>query len=231
MTTTAAPRTIDLRWDTDGDHSATVLEAFDTLVPGESVVILARDEPCDVLRRLQVDRKGTFEWSLLETGPPRFRAAITRRDAPLGAQRGITEALAWDHDRLDALEGEAFALLARGDALGAEAVWSEFTVGLRRHIRFEEEILFPVFEEKLGVPASHGPTAVMRLEHRKIEELIGAIGRAVRTGDGDAASLRSELHRVLGEHNVKEEGVLYPGTDRSLDAQEADALVARIQAS
>jgi hemerythrin superfamily protein len=35
---------------------------------------------------------------------------------------------------------------------------------------------------------------------------------------------------VLGAHNQKEEMVLYPMTDRILDALERDALVAAIQA-
>jgi hypothetical protein len=34
---------------------------------------------------------------------------------------------------------------------------------------------------------------------------------------------------VLGDHNLKEERVLYPTTDRILGAEESDALVARIQ--
>jgi hypothetical protein len=35
---------------------------------------------------------------------------------------------------------------------------------------------------------------------------------------------------VLGGHNMKEEPILYPGTDRLLTEDERDALVPRIQA-
>jgi hemerythrin-like domain-containing protein len=166
----------------------------------------------------------------LGTGPSCFRTEVTRRTAERGARRDVTEALAWDHDRLDALEQRTFELFAIGDARGAQATWSEFTVGLRRHIRFEEEILFPTFEGKLGIPLAGGPTGVMRAEHREIERLIEAIGRAF-AGDGAALPLRSDLHGVLGDHNMKEEHVLYPGTNQCLDSEERDALVARIQAS
>jgi hemerythrin superfamily protein len=41
--------------------------------------------------------------------------------------------------------------------------------------------------------------------------------------------LRHRLHAVLGDHNFKEEQVLYPTTDQVLGEKEADALVARIQ--
>jgi hypothetical protein len=34
---------------------------------------------------------------------------------------------------------------------------------------------------------------------------------------------------VLGDHNVKEEEILYPGTDEILGAEDADRLVSRIQ--
>lgn len=38
------------------------------------------------------------------------------------------------------------------------------------------------------------------------------------------------VHRLLHEHNVKEEQVLYPTTDRLLSEAERDELVGRIQA-
>ncbi len=155
---------------------------------------------------------------------------LTRRPAERGAAREIGEALAWDHDRLDALERRAFEQLEAGDAAGAQAAWAEFAVGLKRHIRFEEDILFPAFEERVGMPPGAGPTAMMRAEHRDIETLIEAIGRAL-AGKGAALPLRAELHALLGHHNMKEERVLYPATDQALAPAERDALVARIQAS
>ena len=171
-----------------------------------------------------------FEWSVLETGPPSLRIQIPRRRADRGDRREVNEALSWDHDRLEALDQLAFERLAAGDGAGARAAWGEFTTGLRRHIRFEEELLFPTFAERLGVPPAAGPTAVMRAEHREIEALLDRIGRAL-AGEGAAVPLRAELHRVLGEHNVKEEQVLYPATDEALLPDERDELVGRIQAS
>jgi uncharacterized protein (DUF2249 family) len=230
MSTLAAPRTIDVRELQGPNHCQAVLGAFDALTPGEALVVVSDHAPRKLLRHLQADRKGEFEWSPLEQGPERFRTEITRRAADRGTPRGVNEALAWDHDRLEAIEGRAFRLYAAGDAAGARAAWSEFDLGLRRHIRFEEEILFPAFERGTGMPAGAGPTAVMRAEHRRIEELLAAIGGAL-AGDGAPLPLREELHRVLGEHNTKEEHVLYPMTDESLGPAESDALVARIQAS
>jgi len=230
MTTAVAPQVIDVRTLEGPNRCQIVLAAFDSLAPGESLVAVSDHVPRKLLRLLQTDHRGQFEWSPLEAGPERFRTQVTRRDAPLGTERGVSEALAWDHDRIDALEQRAFELFAAGDLVGAGAVWTEFSFGLRRHIRFEEEILFPAFEEKAGLSPVAGPTAVMRHEHREIEGIIEAIGRAL-AGEGAPLPLRSDLHRVLGQHNDKEERVLYPGTDQLLSAEERDAVVARIQAS
>jgi regulator of cell morphogenesis and NO signaling len=206
------------------------LESFDALAPGQSLEVSLEGEPRELLLRLQAERKGMFEWSLLEAGPSSCRIHLTRRAAGRGASREVSEALAWDHDRLDALEREAFECLALGDEARARAAWSEFSVGLRRHIRFEEDLLFPTFEARLGVPREAGPTAVMRIEHRRIEGLIDSIGQAM-SGEGEALSLRAGLHDVLGQHNAKEEAVLYPATDRALGPEERDDLVARFQAT
>ena len=230
MTTLAALRIIDVRQVPDGYRCETILGSFDSLAPGQSIVVVGAHEPRDLLRRLQDERKGLFEWSPLEAGGSVFRTQVTRRAATRGARREVAEALEWDHDRLDALEGSAFERFALGDTPGARACWDEFSVGLRRHIRFEEEILFPTFEEKLDISGATGPTGVMRAEHREIERLIEAIARALE-GQGAPLLLRSDLKELLGQHNLKEEHVLYPGTDQCLDPEERDALVARIQAS
>jgi regulator of cell morphogenesis and NO signaling len=229
-TATAEPRIIDVREIEGPERCRAVLALFDRLAPGESLVAVSHHVPRKLLGLLQAERKGVYEWSPLESGPERFRTLLTRRAAEVGSRREVTEALSWDHDRLDALDGRTFDRLGLGDAAGARASWAEFTVGLRRHIRFEEDLLFPAFEGKAGFPPDAGPTAVMRLEHREIERLVDAVGSALAEGK-EPTALRAELHRVLGEHNLKEEQVLYPGTDRCLDPAERDALVARIQAS
>jgi uncharacterized protein (DUF2249 family)/hemerythrin-like domain-containing protein len=230
MRTVAAARVIDARELKGPDHCQAVLGAFDLLAPGEALVVVSDHAPAKLLRHLQADRKGEFEWSPLEAGPGQFRTEILRRDAPRQALRTVKQALAWDHDRLEAIEDRAFRLHGAGDAAGARAAWAEFDLGLRRHIRFEEEILFPEFERLTGMPPGAGPTAVMRMEHLRIGKLLEAIG-SVLQGGGAPLPLRAQLHQVLGEHNEKEELVLYPMTDQSLGVEGSDALVARIQAS
>jgi regulator of cell morphogenesis and NO signaling len=204
------------------------LAGFDKLTAAETLVITADDAGGDILQTLQKDRRGLFEWSLLRPGPPSWTIAITRRVAAETA-RGINEALSWDHDRLDALEAEAFRKRAEGDLESARETYAIFASGLRRHIGFEEEVLFPAFEESAGMPPGAGPTEVMRQEHREIEDLIAKIEAGIAEKDAPVEEWRRSLHHVLGEHNFKEEEILYPGTDQLLGPEQADDLVARIQ--
>jgi uncharacterized protein (DUF2249 family) len=210
-------------------RAAEALSHFDSLSPGERFVLISKDACPDVLRRLQTERGGLFEWSPLELGPSIFRTEIARREASAGEPRGIDEALSWDHDRLDALEEAAFQARADGDFTAAFDLYGEFAIGLRRHIGFEERLLFPAFEAASGMSPSAGPTAVMRAEHEEILDLLERIA----AGIGDAAesldALRRNFHAVLGDHNLKEEHVLYPGTDQLLGAAESDRLVRKIQ--
>lgn len=225
--TTGAP--LDMRSIPPGERRSRVVAAFDALAPGATLEIAAGDAGGDLLRELQAKRRGLFEWSLLRPGPPSWTIAITRRPAASEAARGINEALSWDHDRLDALEEEAFKKRGEGDLRSARDLYAVFAAGLRRHIGFEEEILFPAFEETSGMPSTAGPTAVMRAEHREIEELIGKIEAGIGEKDAPVEEWRRALHLVLGEHNLKEEGILYPSTDQLLGPDKADELVGRIQ--
>jgi hemerythrin superfamily protein len=70
---------------------------------------------------------------------------------------------------------------------------------------------------------------VLRAEHRQIERFLDAIEAKMGDPAADLSRLRADLKRVLSDHNVKEEMVLYPGTDRLMSEGERDELVRRIQ--
>src|SRR5215208_4062118 len=93
----------------------------------------------------------------------------------------ITRYLSWDHDRLDGLLSEATQRVAEGDLSQALSLFTAFDDGLRRHIRLEEELLFPLFESRTGM--RNGPTATMRAEHRVIEGEITRMRRGLDNGD------------------------------------------------
>jgi uncharacterized protein (DUF2249 family)/hemerythrin superfamily protein len=229
ISVTIAERPLDLRFLSSVERSTKALASFDALAPGEKLVLVSGDAGSDLLRRLQAQRRGLFEWSVLEPGLAIWRIEIARRAGPGGALRGVNEALSWDHDRLDALEATAFEKRALGDLQLAYDLYAEFAAGLKRHIGFEEELLFPAFEEKTGMPPTAGPTAVMRAEHREIKELLDRIEAGIADAAAPVEELRGRFHAVLADHNLKEEQILYPATDDLLGPEEADRLVSRIQ--
>jgi iron-sulfur cluster repair protein YtfE (RIC family) len=169
---------------------------------------------------------------------PEGHAMSTTADIDLGARsfagsraRTVTEYLMTDHRRLDEMLAEAGSLFAEGDHEGAGRRFAEFSGGLDRHIGMEEEILFPEFERATG-SASDGPTEVMRQEHVGIRCFVAAAAEAIRSRDAAGFSRAvAGLKQTLGQHNVKEEGILYPMTDSAAgDDRAREELVRRLQA-
>ena len=124
----------------------------------------------------------------------------------------VASVLSLDHDRLDDLFGATQQAMAAGRFTDATSLFAQFRAGLERHIRIEEDLVFPAFERLARIQAEAGPTAVMRIEHRAIERLLEAVGEKLAQGRG-ASGEAAELQRVLAAHNMKEESVLYPMTD------------------
>lgn len=124
----------------------------------------------------------------------------------------ITAYFKADHERLDTLFLQ-FQSSQKDNPAQAKEYFREFKSGLQRHITWEEELLFPLFEKSTGMSGS-GPTIVMRHEHKGLCELLENIHSKVRSGQFDAETESASLVSALGEHNHKEENILYPMIDR-----------------
>lgn len=128
--------------------------------------------------------------------------------------QSVNDTFEKDHDRLDGHFAE-FQRLKRTDFPAAKANFKQFMFGLKRHIIWEEEILFPIFERATGM-LDRGPTAVMRQEHVLIHERLDALHAKVRAGDPESDAEADALLGVLKDHNMKEEQILYPAIDQML---------------
>jgi regulator of cell morphogenesis and NO signaling len=126
--------------------------------------------------------------------------------------KSITEYFEQDHNRLDDLFVN-FQQSKRQDFKKAKEYFVAFKFGLQRHIIWEEEILFPLFEKQTGL-VDQGPTAMMRYEHRMIGEKLEAIHKKVQLADPNSDNEEKELLATLSHHNNKEEDVLYPAIDQ-----------------
>lgn len=140
----------------------------------------------------------------------------------------ITRFMGADHDRLDRLFLE-FQGAKHRDPERARELFSEFRSGLLRHIGWEEELLFPLFEERTGMRGG-GPTAVMRMEHRQIQQFLERVQAALSSG-APTGDLEEGLLALLKGHNEKEEAVLYPWVDRVLGEDGAGEMVRKMEAS
>ncbi|MDH4155481.1 MAG: hemerythrin domain-containing protein [Nitrospira sp.] len=134
------------------------------------------------------------------------------------SEQTITALYEKDHDRLDELF-KTFQASKRSDFAKAKEAFKEFKVGLQRHIIWEEELLFPMWEEKTGM-IEDGPTPMMRFEHEQIKKLLDAIHRKVESQDLNSDQEEQSLLDLLGSHNRKEEKALYPAIDNVTNAEE-----------
>jgi regulator of cell morphogenesis and NO signaling len=133
-------------------------------------------------------------------------------------EASLQTSFAHDHDRLDQLLA-SYGELKLVDFARAREAFREFKFGLQRHILWEENILFPLFEEKTGM-RDHGPTVVMRAEHREIGRCLEALHDKVRRQDADSDQEVAALVEALAVHYQKEENILYPMLDRLLSEEE-----------
>ncbi len=133
-----------------------------------------------------------------------------------------------DHDRLDALLNN-FANLKDSDFLAAKPFFKTFLQGLKRHIVWEEDVLFPAFEAKTGM-RNTGPTEVMRMEHRLIGQALERLHDKVRRTDAVCEDEIERLIETLEPHNQKEEQVLYPALDSTLSETEVAEIFRAMEA-
>ena len=141
------------------------------------------------------------------------------------AAMALSKLMQSDHRHCDAAFADAEAALRRGCWTDGRALLVEFGRELERHFSAEEEILFPAFEDATGM--TQGPTTVMRNEHRQMRDLLAQLASAAAAEDrDDCAGAAETLLVFMHQHNMKEEHMLYPLCNSTLDAR---ALEPRLQ--
>jgi len=173
--------------------------------------------------------------SLIQDGAARVSLDNPRSDwtskRPSGGRMSETGTISGlfqhDHDRLDALF-QSFQTWKRQDVLRARQAFTQVKSGLERHIRWEEDFLFPLWEDKTGM-SDGGPTFVMRRIHRQIEAQLQSIGRNLTEQNTDNNEAEQALLTVLGAHNLKEERVLYPAIDQVTTPEECSDILGKIR--
>ncbi|MBJ7313479.1 hemerythrin domain-containing protein [Rugamonas sp. CCM 8940] len=130
-----------------------------------------------------------------------------------------------DHHDCDQRYAHAEALVNQGDWDGAGAEFAVFRRQLEGHLAMEEQVMFPALEQAMG--SANGPTAVMRGEHGHMRAILQDMHAAIAQREQDDFFDHADTLRMLmRQHNLKEEGILYPMADRMLAPPQVAAVLA-----
>jgi uncharacterized protein (DUF2249 family) len=237
--TRATATSLDLRVLPPKERHEKFFQLFDSLPEGDSLVLINDHDPRPLYYELKSVRPDTFGWHTVSAGPLDWRVEI-RRLKPKESEESIQAYFERDHEEIDVLLTFLRRDLAEADrhrerpSSAWARLFDDFNQRLERHIRWEEEILFPAVEQKSPALA-FGPGRVMRMEHVEIRRLKGLAGDRLRENKTDAPSLQKaaqeldQMVAVLVGHNQKEEAVYYPMSDQMFSRSEAAELLKRVR--
>lgn len=142
----------------------------------------------------------------------------------------IREFMIMDHERLNKIFLFDFVTEKNEDIGKAKASFREFDKGLRRHIRWEESILFPVLEKRQK-KYDGNLTKDLREDHQEIKRILRGISKAIWDKDIKRIEhyLEQELFDFMSPHNNQEENLFYPALDGVLKIKERIAILDRME--
>lgn len=136
-----------------------------------------------------------------------------------GGDAGLVDFFSQGHRNCDAGWADVEVAAEAGDDAAVRSGWQRFERDFRRHLAMEEELLFPAVEAATGM-VDAGPTHVMRMEHEQMRGVLDQMAAAIERGDSQELLDQGDtLHILIQQHNVKEEGVLYPMAERALGGE------------
>lgn len=143
------------------------------------------------------------------------------------------------HEELHEIFYKHQRALLRMDFSDAVRWFNEYKTALLRHMKDEEEFLFPLYAER--APKVRGETIDVFLgEHEKMKLYLDLYDAEVPTLEHEAEPERKLLQvldsqttfkRLCGHHDTRERKVLYPALDNLTTAEERENLVKMISLS
>ena len=126
----------------------------------------------------------------------------------------ITQFFSVDHERLDFLF-RMYREHKKHEPYKAILIFEKFAEGLKKHIEWEEELLFPAYDRAISATQQQSPTHAMCQEHQEITWLLDKVLDFIKKKQ-PCEVLEKELTELLLLHNEKEEQVLYIKCDREI---------------
>ncbi len=205
----------------------TVIESFKSLTDEDGINIICNESLLSIIEKFQNEFWGEYDWQPLGSGPESWKGNLIKRHKKDITTETIKHFMELEHSRCDQLyaDGEA-ALLNDEIDLGCELIQA-FILNMERHFDMEENLLFPAFEERTGM--TQGPTQVMRIEHQQMRNVLTQMRDALTANDSDTVLGAGETLLILmQQHNLKEEGMLYPMADAHI-ADISEQLLKKMQ--
>ena len=120
-------------------------------------------------------------------------------------EQDIYEFMSRDHSRLDYIFQE---FRKSKKAAEAEQLFLEFRAGMERHIKWEEDILFPLAKKKIGDDSPMVDELIV--QHNRIKDDLRGLADSLKTRD---KILEDDLEQLLAAHDKMEEEDMYPWID------------------
>ena len=237
--------TLDIRPVPVREKHPTIFRTFDDMAPGGTLLLINDHDPKPLYYQFTAERTGAFQWKYVEQGPEVWKVEIHKEGNSHAAPKEeggrehhhfdkATEALKHEHRVIERVLAVVQKLTEPSRQLSIEQ-WKkavEFIRGFAdqcHHLK-EEKILFPALE-KHGIPVEGGPVGMMLQEHEEGRGHVRAMSEALEKAakEPEAAkkilfdSARSYL-RLLREHILKEDEVLFPMADSALSPDEQKQL-------
>ncbi len=104
----------------------------------------------------------------------------------------------------------------------------KFFSAMKHHFAMEEEVMFPVFEQRTGMRG--GPTQIMKMEHAQMLHVMEQMQEDINNKDKEHFfGLSETLMMLIQQHNMKEEQMLYKMADAHLGA-DLELVIAKMKA-
>jgi DUF438 domain-containing protein len=138
----------------------------------------------------------------------------------------IKQKMQQSHSHGDRLFLHAEELVENNNWDAAQEALMNFKRELLHHFNMEELVLFPELEEKTG--HIFMPAQMMQSEHVHMRALLSDMVKTVEEQNReDYLGLSETMLIMMQQHNIKEESIIYPISDRLL-AQQLPHLLSRM---
>jgi len=218
---------IDISQIADDKRIETILNSYKTLNEGDELIIINNESLLSLIENFQGQFWGEYDWQPLISGPESWKGKIIKRNSDDVISESIKYFMEIDHSRCDQLYADGEAAILDNQLQDGKELIEAFVLNMGRHFDMEEEIFFPAFEERTGM--TQGPTQVMRMEHQQMRNILIQMKDAVTADDSETVLSAGETLLILmQQHNMKEEGMLYPMADGQI-SDISESLLKRMQ--